>query len=52
MRPFIWKRIILDRKGVFAKNEVANSTLTGIDNQWKGKSVIWEHINEYDRISM
>ena len=52
LRPFIWKRVIIDREGVFGKNQVANSSLNNIDPNWKGISVIWEHINEYDKIEM
>ena len=50
LRPFIWKRVILDREGLFGLNQVANSSLNGIDGNWKGKEVIWEHIDEFDKI--
>lgn len=52
LRPFIWKRVILDREGTFAKNGVANSTLTGLDNNWKGKEVIWFNIDEFKGITL
>jgi hypothetical protein len=52
LRPFIWKRVILDREGIFAKNQVANSSLNGLDPNWKDKKVIWEFINEFEKIPM
>lgn len=52
LRPFIWKRVILDREGLYGKNQVANSSLNNLDPNWKGKQVIWEFINEYEKIPM
>ena len=31
-------------------NQVANSSLTGLEGNWKGKSVIWETIEENEGI--
>ena len=52
LRPFIWKRVIIDREGLFGLNQVANSSLNGIDPNWKGKQVIWELVNEFDKIQL
>ena len=52
LRPFIWKRVVLDRSGVYAKNEVAHPDLNKINPEWKGKRVIWEDVKEYDRIKL
>jgi len=37
LRPFIWKRVVIDKEGVFGKDQVGNNSLTGLDNNWKGK---------------
>ena len=31
LRPFTWKRIILDKEGIFGKDQVANTNLTGLE---------------------
>ena len=52
LRPFTWKRIILDKEGIFGKDQVANNSLTGLEFQWKEKIPIWNQIEEYDKITM
>lgn len=41
LRPYIWKRVIIDRDGVYCKNEVAHPDLNKINPDWQGKRVIW-----------
>jgi len=42
---------VIDKEGVFGKDQVGNNSLTGLDNNWKGKTVIWVNIEEYAKIT-
>lgn len=46
LKAFVWKRVVLDRKG--GSNEVAKNDLRAPDPTWKGKTVIWKDVKEHD----
>ena len=50
LRPFGWKRIILDRSKE-GKGQVAKENLKGLDPKWEGKEVIWKDMDEYKSIT-